>query len=661
MIGFAAPVLSAVLAAAPITRAAAEGLRPETLLSVSAWADAHRRLPKKSSAEPGPWRTSRTPYLREIMDSMSATSPVEEVVLMKAAQVGGSEAILNTAGYVIDHMPGPMMLVQPTVELGKRFSRQRLEPLIAGTPRLAEKIAPSRTRDSGNTTLSKEFPGGVVIVTGANSAVGLRSMPAQYLFLDEIDGYPLDVDEEGSPIALAEARQRTFARKKRMKVSTPTIQGRSAIESAYEGSDRRRYYVPCPHCEELQPLEFPHLKFDEANPAAAVYICRACGCEIPEHHKTEMFANGQWVAEAPERSGKTRGYHLNALYAPIGWMSWGEIATQFVKVKKDPDQLRVFVNTVLGETWKDKGEAPEWEILKARAEDYERGVVPAGAVLLTAGVDVQADRLVLEIVGWGRGKQSWSVDYRVIPGNTSDLERGPWVQLDAILNTALPHAHGSDIPISIMAVDSGYNSQVVYQWTRRYPLNRVMAVDGRTLAGMILGQPSPVEVTIGGKRVKRGARVWPVGTNVAKTELYGWLRLEPPADGAQYPAGYCHFPHYEDDYFKQLTSEQIVAHKTKRGFIKLEWEVIFGRQNHVLDARVYARAAAELARIGSFGDAAWSTLEDAVRTKGGAPAPNQPTPSAPQPAMPAAAAPVIPNRRPTWLGQRNGGWLRGGR
>ena len=215
-----------------IRRAWADGIRPDAILTVSEWADAHRTLPQKSSAEPGPWRTARTPYLREIMDCFSTQSEVEEVVLMKAAQVGGSEAILNALGYVIDHAPGPAILVQPTVDLAKRFSRQRLEPLITATPRLAGKVAEARSRDSGNTVLGKEFPGGLLVITGANSAVGLRSMPAQYACCDEIDGYPLDVDEEGSPLALVEARQRTFARRKRMKVSTPTIGGRSAIEDA---------------------------------------------------------------------------------------------------------------------------------------------------------------------------------------------------------------------------------------------------------------------------------------------------------------------------------------------------------------------------------------------------------------------------------------------
>jgi phage terminase large subunit GpA-like protein len=648
-------------AVADIRQARADGIRPERQLTVSAWADAHRRLPKKSSAEPGPWRTDRTPYLREIMDCMSTSSDVEEVVFMKSAQVGGTETILNAMGYVVDHAPGPMIVVQPTVDLAKRFSRQRVDPLITITPRIADKIADSRARDSGNTMLSKEYPGGQLVLTGANSAVGLRSMPAQYAFMDEIDGYPVDVDEEGSPIALVEARQRTFSRRKRMKVSTPTIAGRSAVESAYQDSDQRRYYVPCPDCGETQPLEFPRLIWSRLGlpPAAAVYECRACFYQIQSHQKTELLARGEWRAEKPENTGKVRGYHLNALYAPVGWMSWGEIATEFVKVHKNPEKLRVFVNTVLGEAWTMKGETPAWEGLKQRREQYPIGSVPQEVMFLTAGVDVQKDRVVYEVVGWGRGKRSWSIDYGELPGDTADLDAGPWGQVDELLARTFPHASGQSMPIRMLAVDSGYNTQTVYGWARKYPLNRVAAVKGQDHGGVLVGSPVPVEITLRGRKLKRGGRMWPVCVNIAKSELFGWLRLEAPTDAAaQPPPGFCHFPEYHDEYFKQLTAEQLVAHKTKKGYIRLEWELIPGRQNHVLDARNYARAAAYLAGLDRFTEADWKARERMlappvvdVPATTGAPAPG--------PAAPPAAAP--PAARTGWLPKRQGSWLKGNR
>jgi len=548
------------------------------------------------------------------MDAMSATSDVEEVVLMAAAQVGKSEAILNVLGYIMDHAPGPALLVQPTVDLGKRFSRQRVTPLVEATPRLAGKVADGRSRDARGTMFIKEFMGGVLVITGANSAVGLRSMPARYLLLDEIDGYPLDVDGEGAPIELAEARQRTFVRAKRMKASTPKIAGTSPIEAAYDASDQRRYYVPCPVCGAMQPLEFARLTWTklELPPERAVYLCRACEEPIEDHAKTQMLERGEWRVENPEADGRVRGYHLSALYSPVGWMSWGEIAEQFVEVHRNPLKLRVFTNTVLGETWRERGEAPEWKRLYDRRELYALGTVPRGGLLLTAGADVQKDRIVVEIVAWGRGKTSWSIDYGVLPGDTADLEAGPWHQLDELLARVFPHEDGAEMPIRMLAVDSGYNTQTVYSWCRKYPLNRVIAVKGQASGGVLIGSPSPVDINLRGKRPVYGYKVWPVCGGVAKSELYGWLRLEVPADDEPFPAGFCHFPEYDDDYFKQLTAEHLVSRKTRRGFVSLEWELIPGRENHVLDCRAYARAAAALAGLDRWQEVDFAAHERAL-------------------------------------------------
>ncbi len=629
------------------------GLRPEPQILVSEWADLYRRLPQKSSAEPGPWRTSRTPYLREPMDCMSATSPVEEVVLMKGAQVGGSEAILNCLGYLIDHSPGPAMIVQPTVELAKRFSRQRVAPLVDDTPRLAGKVADAAARDASNTMLAKEFMGGVLVITGANSAVGLRSMPARWLLLDEIDGYPADVDEEGAPIDLAEARQRTFARRKRIKVSTPTISGSSAIERAYLGTDQRRYYVPCPDCAAMQPLEFQRLTWSKLGlPAArAVYVCRACEFPIENHQKTDMLARGEWVPEKPEADPKIRGYHLSALYSPVGWMSWGQIAESFVKVHKNPEKFRVFTNTVLGETWKERGEAPEWERVRDRREPYAMRTVPAGGLVLTAGADVQKDRIVYEVVAWGRGKESWSIDYAVLPGDTAnlDLEDGPWKKLDTLMGRTFKHEHGAEMGVRMLAVDSGYNTQQVYTWCRRYPLNRVIAIKGVEGGAVLISSPSAVDIKLTGKRPVRGYKVWPVCGGVAKSEVYGWLRLDRPEEGAAFPPGWCHFPEYDDEFFRQLTAEHLISHRNKKGFTKYEWALIPGRENHVLDARVYARAAAQLVGIDRADDNEWAVLEQMVAQA--PPDPGDGDGAAPVTAKPAAA----PARPGGFFGNRRRG------
>src|SRR5512140_434788 len=242
------------LTEAILRAAAAAGARPDPFLTISQWADKYRTLSQRASAEPGPWRTDRTPYLKEIMDCLSPSSPAERVVFMKGAQIGATECGNNWIGYIIHQAPGPMMAVQPTVEMAKRNSKQRIDPLIEESHALRELVKDPRSRDSGNTILAKEFPGGVLVMTGANSAVGLRSMAARYLFLDEVDAYPGDVAGEGDPVNLALARTRTFARRKVLMCSTPKVTGLSRIEAAFEDSDQRHYWVPCPGCSEYQVL-----------------------------------------------------------------------------------------------------------------------------------------------------------------------------------------------------------------------------------------------------------------------------------------------------------------------------------------------------------------------------------------------------------------------
>jgi phage terminase large subunit GpA-like protein len=592
--------------------AAAAGARPDPLLLVSEWADQYRRLSPLASAEPGPWRTERTPHLREIMDCLSPSSPIERVVFMAGAQVGKTECGNNWIGYIVHHAPGPMMAVQPTVEMARRNSKQRIDPLIEESEVLRKLVSTPRSRDSGNTVLAKEFPGGVLVMTGANSAVGLRSMAARYLFLDEIDAYPGDIDGEGEPVSLAVARTRTFARRKIFMVSTPKITGRSRIESAFEESDQRWFWVPCPTCEQFQVLRFPQVRWPKGKPEEAVYVCEHCNEEIQNHKKHWMLARGEWRAAAAG-DGKTAGFHLSSLYSPVGWFSWADAAAMFEKAQKDPARLQVFVNTVLGETWAQQGEAPDWQRLYDRREDYQIGVVPARGLFLTCGVDVQRDRLEAEIVAWGRGKESWSIDYRVLEGDTSHAE--VWTKLTALLGERFRMHSGVEVPIFQMAVDSGYATQEVYTWARAQAPGRVMVVKGVDQAAVPVGQATFVDVTYGGKRVTRGIKIWPVSSGILKSELYGWLRLERPTEesGAPFPPGYCHHPKYQEEYFKQLTAEQLVTRIVK-GYRRTEWQKTRDR-NDSLDCRVYARAAAAAIGLDRFKDTQWQTLEMQVTPK----------------------------------------------
>ena len=616
--------------------AAAAGARPDPFLTISQWADKYRWLSQRASAESGQWRTDRTPYLREIMDCLSPMSPIERTVFMKGAQIGGTECGNNWIGYIIHQAPGPMMAVQPTVEMAKRNSKQRVDPLIEESEVLRNLVHNPRSRDSGNTVLAKEFPGGVLVMTGANSAVGLRSMAARYLFLDEIDGYPGDVDGEGDPINLALARTRTFARRKVFLVSTPKITGMSRIEAAYEESDKRLFCLPCPVCREFQVLRFPQLRWPKNEPEKAVYVCEHCGQEIHNHQKQWMLPRGQWRATNTAKSdGKTAGFHLSSLYSPVGWFSWGDAAKQFVQAQKNQSLLQVFVNTVLGETWTLLGEAPEWQKLYDRREQYKIGLVPRGGIFITAGADVQRDRIEVEVVAWGRGKESWSIDYRVFEGDTARTE--VWLKLTALLNETYTTTTGMDLPIIQMAVDSGYATNEVYEWARRQG-NRVLVVKGDSRAPAILGAASPIDVGPLGVKLKRGVKVWPVNSGMAKEELYRWLRLDRPTDedleqGIPHPPGYCHFPRYGEEYFKQITAEQLMA-KLVKGYRKLEWQKMRER-NEALDCRVYARAAAARVGLDRFQEKHWRVVAErmGVPVQSQRPAPTQqPPPPAPAPA-----------------------------
>ena len=630
--------------------AASAGAKPDPVLTVSDWADRYRTLSQRASAEPGAWRTDRTPYLREIMDCLSPASPVETVVLMKGAQVGGTECGNNWIGYVVHQAPGPMLAVQPTVELAKRNSKQRIDSLIEETEVLRELVSDPRSRDSGNTMLAKEFPGGILVMTGANSAVGLRSMAARYLFLDEIDAYPGDVDGEGDPITLALARTRTFARRKVFMISTPKITGRSRIEAAFEASDQRWYWVPCPHCQAYQILTFAQLRWPKDQPTHAVYICEHCERSIENHQKHGMLARGEWQAAAPG-PGKAAGFHLSSLYSPVGWFTWADAAEMFVAAQKDPALLQVFINTVLGETWAVQGEAPDWQRLYDRREDYKLGVVPKGGLFLTAGIDVQKDRIEAEVVAWGRGKESWSVDYLVYEGPTA--EAAVWQKLTTLLDAHYPTESGASLQIQRFAIDSGYATPEVYDWTRKHGGWRAVVIKGDSRASAPVSHPSPIDVGPRGNRLRAGIKVWPVNTAMIKEELYRWLRLDRPTEesGNPCPPGYCHFPRYGEEYFKQLTAEQLVTRVVK-GYRKPEWQKTRDR-NEALDVRVYARAAAAVHGMDRFSEEKWKALETHLEQMSKRPG-SDPVPAAPQQRR---ARPVRFRFGSDWLGGRGDNWF----
>lgn len=589
------------------------GCSPDPRLNVSEWADAYRFLSTSTAAEPGRYRTSRSPYLKEIMDRLSPHDPTTEVVLKKGAQVGGTEAGNNWVGCMIDLYPGPMLIVQPTGDTAKRFSKLRLSDLVNSTPRLQTKVKQSRARDSGNTILQKEFRGGALIITGANSAAGLRSMPIKYLMLDEIDAYPADVGGEGNPITLAEKRTSTYKNKKKVfKISTPTFANRSHIDKAYKMGSQAEYKVPCPHCHHKQTLEFKKLNYDKEEVLGEIlvsnvaYACESCGSLIEEYHKTWMLSEESgagWVHKFPER--KVKSYHLSALYSPYGWYSWEEACEHYEKALKDTDEMVVFTNTVLGMEYEEPGEAPDWEILWNRAGGYNIGTAPRGVHIITAGVDVQKDRLEMTVIGWGKRKNNWSIDHEVFEGSPSN--DAVWKALRTYVeNTEYEHESGVLLPISLVTIDSGYCTPEVYSFARGN--NKFMVIKGHDRPSAIIGNPSQTDIRLKNKILKRGVLVYPFASSVAKKELYRWLAHSTPENG-EYPVGFCHFPKFDKEYFKQLTAEKLITRKDSNHFAKEEW-VKERDRNEVLDCTVMARAAAYKLGIDKWTDERWDSLAE---------------------------------------------------
>jgi len=582
------------------------GVRPRDLLTVSQWAERHRWLRSGTNA-PGRWNTALTPYLREIMDALSEHSPVRAVVFKKSSGVGGSEVMMNWIGYVMHHLRNKdLLVVMPTLELRDRSLNPRMNKMIAETDVLAGLVSTSR-RDKSNRADVVEYGAHARIIrSGANSADSLRSDHIPYVITDEVSAFPWDIGGEGDPMTLIENRQRTYSRAKSYFVSTPTLAGRCRVSLLFSRSDQRRYFVPCPHCGTRQPLEFDRtgkaahgLKWRttptvdaatgevlRAQVLSAWYVCKHCAAEIAETHKPDMLAQGVWIAAAPHIK-RMRGYQLNALYAPVGLgLSWRDVAQKWLDSQGDTAEMKAFVNTYLGETWEEQGDGIEAVALLSRLEDYDPHsmTAPPPWRLITAGVDVQKNRLEVSIVGWGEKEEAWLLDHLILPGDTTQPE--VWQELAASLREAR---------VQLAVVDSGYNASSVYAFCAAHR----WAVPGKGMAGTArpLIEDERRRAARLRRRIKRQHVVEPIGVDQGKALIYARLKLEPKTDG-QPCAGFIHFPRtpaFDDEYFAQLAAEKLVTRlRGSRPFS--EWVQTRAR-NEALDCLVYALAAMRLARV----------------------------------------------------------------
>lgn len=594
--------------------------KPPPILTVSQWADKYRVLSSKAGNESGPWRTRRTPYLREIMDRLGPYDPCEIVVFMKGSQIGGTECGNNWTGYVIDQSPGPMLYVMPNLEDADFTSEQRLDPLIEETPSLLEKVTAPRDKAGGNSRRRKTFPGGILKLVGANSSSGLRSMPARWLYMDEVDEYPLTVGKQGDPIELALVRSRTFWPRKGFMTSSPTTTEKSKIAKWYKRSDQRKYFLPCPKCKHMQTIEWKRIKFQRNDDNEVIQTSVGLECENPEckhligeHHKAEWYQKekGVWRPTARGEPGVV-GYHCSALYSPLGWLSWYQIINKFLVAKhmldeyRDDTEMRAWVNTVLAETWdEDRGKTVPWVEIKSRAatSSYTMGEVPMGGLLLTCGVDTQDDRLEALIRAYGRGQESWMV-YQTRLWGDPDTE-APWLQLDELLKRGWPHASGQELRVVSCAIDTGgHRTHAVYNYARqRDPL--VIAIKGANQMNKpVISRPTNVDVTWDGETIKDGAQLWTVGSDTIRHMMYTRLKLAEPGPTTM------HFPRgLQDEFYKQLVAKKSIV-KHVKGVPHTEW-IQHYHNAEVHDCELYAYAAA--VRIG-LNHMDWDQLEQFVRS-----------------------------------------------
>ena len=493
-------------------------------------------------------------------------STIETVVVMSSAQVGKTEILNNVIGYHVAQDPSPMLVVQPTLDMAQTWSKDRLAPMLRDTPVLSGLVKDPRARDSGNTTLHKIFPGGHITSCGANSPASLASRPVRIVLCDEVDRYPLSAGSEGDPVSLARKRATTFWNRKIGLFSTPTVKGVSRIEQAWEESDKRRFHVPCPDCETYQPLIWAQVTWTE--PHDARYTCSSCGSLWDDGARVRAIRKGRWMAEGETK--KTAGFHLSGLYSP--WVPLSDAVDDFLQAKKQPATLRVWVNTFLGETWEDQGDAVDDFAISARTEEIE--ILPQSVLLLTAGVDVQDDRLEVEVVGWGRDEESWSVEYKTIYGDPAG--RSVWSDLDSLLSQTWNREDDKELAIRICCIDSGgHYTQAVYNYVRPREGKRVFAIKG------VGGEGKPLVGKPGRNNIGK-IRLFPIGVDSAKELLYSRLKITEPGPG------YCHFPPRNDEYFKQLTAEKLVT-RYHKGFARREWVKVRSR-NEALDCRIYAMA-----------------------------------------------------------------------
>ena len=571
------------------------GFKPPENLTVSEWADKKRRLSSESSAEVGPWRTSRTPYLKEPMDAF--TDPkVRHIVIVSASQVGKSEAINNMLGYIIDQDPSSILFIHPNIVDAKDYSKLRIAPMIRDCKALREKVSDPKSRDSANTIMQKSYPGGILTLCGSTEAHALASKPIRYIFGDERDRWASSAGTEGDPWKLASARQITFYNAKSVEVSTPTVKGSSVIADAYMLGTQERWKTRCPHCGEYNEIVFESIRYTKieigegekkkCQATDIYYICPSCGGISTEAEMKKQPA--RWEADNPDAYGtnSTRSFWLSAWISP--WASWASTINEFLEAIGNPLKMQVVYNTRFGLLWENRGDIEDEDSIMARREEYS-AELPNGVLLLTLGVDTQDDRFEYEVVGHGHFGETWSIMRGVILGRPDDDEA--WAELDLIIDRIFRFENGVGLPISTTFIDEGghFTQEVRIHCLQRQG-KKVFAIKGRGGSDIPYTSPPKKQKIVYRRRIVATCWVFEIGVDAGKEIIMDNLKVQTPGKR------YCHFPkrdEYGKDYFKGLLSEHLV-YKKDRKTNPWVWEKIVGHErNEPLDCRNYALAGAK--------------------------------------------------------------------
>lgn len=569
--------------------------KPPENLTVTEWSNKYRRLSVENSAEPGRWKTSRTPYLEEIMNAF--TDPkVHRIAVAASSQVGKTECEMNMLGYAIDIDPGPIMWIMPTVDNARDFSKRRIAPMIRDTKPLRGKIAKAKSRDGENAVLKKAYPGGMLTMTGSNSPAALSSTPSRYVFGDERDRWAKDAGGEGDPWGLVEARTITFYNYKMVEVSTPTIKGYSAIETAFDTGTQEYWSVQCPHCGEYHFIKFDNIKFEHHSNKIngkkqyivdkAEYCCPECGCISSESQIRHQPK--KWIAKNPDAyKNGVRSFWINAFSSP--WMSWKTLVLRFLEAKDDPEKLKTVYNTLFGELWEDRGGLEDEDEMLARREPYD-AELPDGVLCLTCGVDTQGNRFEYEVVGYGRFGENWGIERGIIMGDPEDEET--WERLDGVIDRTYQYKNGSRLKISLTFIDSGGNrTQDVYEQCNRRKNKRVFAIKGKGGEGVPFTSPPSKVNIVRDDNIVGKAWLYNIGTDAGKEHIMSGLKVK-RKEGEEVNPRYSHFPldearGYDSLFFSGLLSEKMVYSEGK-----WKWKVLPGhKRNEALDCRNYANAA----------------------------------------------------------------------